>query len=932
MTLLPRRRLVVCLVPSLLILAFSTARSESATAVTIAVGRQATTPERMAAKELADHLTRLYCGTDFEIGAPGDTKGPAIFLGTPKSAPRLFAKLGDRSPDEPESYVVTTDKINGEDCGLILGADPSGVVYGVYGLLRHLGVGFYLSGDTIPERKDVRFSFSEWDLSDRPLVPTRLVFNWHNFLSGCSTWDVEHWQQWIIQSQKMGYNGVMVHAYGNNPMAGFAFRGVQKPVGYLSSTRVGRDWSTNHVNDARRLFGGEVFDAPVFGCEAAVEGSDLQRTEAAQSLMGDAFVTAEERGVDVYFAVDVDTTSANPQELIELLPEGARFEVTVKAARWMGQGAGKMLLVNPETPEGYAFYRAQVRQLLDVYPQIDCLVVWHRKNGTPWMEFTLESMPKAWQEEFAAEVARTPGAEDLYHAHHLFAQAKIVAAFQRAVKELNRGDVEIAFGSWDFHFLPAAHRFMPKGVALIPLDWSVLRDDSVFDTKERRLAVAEVGATRPVIPIAWAHHDDGNYLGRPYTPFSNFCDRLTEMKCQSAGYGVIHWTTKPLDLYFQSLVNQIWQSSKNEPLKATCQRMARQLIGPGQAEAFAGYLEAWVTTMPKIGRETTDFFIDHALEDLREVEGTQRRRLKMLQGIDRSQLDSCGNEWLDYFEGLEEYVLAVHSTEDVFNRAKKSYSNGDIDAARSIMATCHPEKVIEQFAEFSQHGGLTRGEEGVVVTMNTRWLPHYVRFRQMLAVDSVRYNFAPTSHDLLAQMRGVFTFYFDSHGDVWQCLGAEETGVQEFSRLAHKVPANSNAMDAIHNEICRTGIESDQPITLTIQPILSVKGHKRLKPEHLLPGGYELTLLGVGPTEAAADDSLFELRLSAGDEQLAADRVNASAVTDGGHPILTRSYPIELASPATLELTLTPLKDKVRICGVVLTPAGRSDAYPRGRQ
>ena len=157
----------------------------------------------------------------------------------------------------------------------------------------------------------------QWNVSDHPLVPTRLVFNWHNFLSGCSTWNLEHWQQWIAQSQKMGYNAVMVHAYGNNPMAGFEFRGMQKPVGYLSSTRVGRDWSTNHVNDVTRLWGGDVFDAPVFGSVAAIEGTDAERTDAAQQLMSDAFAYAERRGVDVYFAVDVDTTSANPQQLIQ---------------------------------------------------------------------------------------------------------------------------------------------------------------------------------------------------------------------------------------------------------------------------------------------------------------------------------------------------------------------------------------------------------------------------------------------------------------------------------------------------------------------------------------------------------------------------------------------------------------------------------------
>jgi len=72
--------------------------------------------------------------------------------------------------------------------------------------------------------------------ADRPLVAERIVFDWHNFLSGCSTWNLEDWQRWTAQSQAMGYNAIMVHAYGNNPMAGFTFQGLPKPVGYLSTT------------------------------------------------------------------------------------------------------------------------------------------------------------------------------------------------------------------------------------------------------------------------------------------------------------------------------------------------------------------------------------------------------------------------------------------------------------------------------------------------------------------------------------------------------------------------------------------------------------------------------------------------------------------------------------------------------------------------
>lgn len=890
----------------------------------IVVSPEASQPERIAAEELAGYLGRLYPQTRFEIGSDKSADGPIVYLGTPQSLPPFARYLAVGNLAAPGSYAVRSTVVDGRECGLILGADPAGVANGVYGLLRHLGCGFYLSFDTLPEPKTEPFSLEGWDLADHPLVPTRMVFNWHNFLSGCSTWNLEHWQKWIVQSQKMGYNAVMVHAYGNNPMAGFRFMDMQKPVGYLSSTRVGRDWSTNHVNDVRRLYGGGIFNVPVFGADAAIEGTDLERTEAAQQLMAGTFACAEKRGVDVYFAVDVDTTSANPQKLILALPEQARFEIDVANMAWMGQEAGKAWLVNPDTAEGYAFYKAQVEELLRVYPQIGCLVVWHRKGGTPWMEFKAENMPEVWQEEYAAEIKQTPEANDLWHSVHMFAQAKIVRAFGRALAELGRNDIRLAFGSWDFDFLPAAHRFLPKDVALIPLDWMVLRDTSIFDTPERRAGVAKVAAHRNVIPIAWAHHDDGNYVGRPYTPYSDFYDRLTEMKCQTAGYGIIHWTTKPLDLYFTSLVDQVWANSENEPLEETCRKMAANLIGAKQAKAFGDYLVAWVTTMPKIGRETSDFFIDHELGDLAAIEAEQRARLEKLAALDREQTDKHGREWLDYFAGLEEYVLGIYRTEDGFNRAKKQYAAGDLDAARATMAACRPEKVIERYAEFSQQGGMTRGEEGLVVSMNTRWLPHYTRFRQALGLEAVRYNLAPTSHDLLAQSRGVFAFHFGPDRSVWQCFGTEETGAETFSLPPDAKVDDLGQNNTTFQEVCRTGIESNKPITIAIRPILARGSRKELKPMPMPAGKYELTLLMLEPTASSPGERVFDMTVVVVSKTDAdtqnAFRADINELSGGTNRVYTISCPIELERPGEIEVRLTPVQGKALICGAVLEP------------
>ncbi len=230
------------------------------TLVDIVISPEAAPPEKIAANELSHYLHRLYPDTYFEVVRTKSRKaGHVIYLGCVESFGRLGEHMGNKELTRPESYRVTTARIDGQKVGIIFGSDPGGAMYGTYSLLEKLGCGFYLSYDTLPSGRQDSFSFDGWELSDEPLVQDRIVFNWHNFLSGCSTWNLSDWKHWIVQAQKMGYNGVMVHAYGNNPMVKFSFNGVDKPIGYLSTTKKGRDWSTQHVNDVRRLWGGMLF-------------------------------------------------------------------------------------------------------------------------------------------------------------------------------------------------------------------------------------------------------------------------------------------------------------------------------------------------------------------------------------------------------------------------------------------------------------------------------------------------------------------------------------------------------------------------------------------------------------------------------------------------------------------------------------------------
>jgi hypothetical protein len=808
--------------------------------IRVVLSPQAAPAVRSAAQELAGYLQQLYPQDRFTLGEQLPPSGRAILVGSVPGDPRLKALLAAK-PTQPESYVVTT--AHGDRLGIIAGADSRGVVYGVYALLEKLGCGFYLSYDAIAAPRREPFSLDGWQLADRPLVPTRLVFNWHNFLSGCSTWNLPEWKAWTVQSQKQGYNAVMVHAYGNNPMVSFTFNGKTKPVGYLSTTVKGRDWSTMHVNDVRRLWGGEMFQQPVFGSDAALVPDD-RRTAAAQKLMRDAFTCAREREMRVFFADDVDTISANPQELILTLPPQARFATASKA--------GPVWLANPDTPEGYRYYRAQIESLLTAYPQITCLVAWFRNGGTPWMDLKITEMPAAWQEEYQAEIAKTPAAAKLWHSHNLFAIGKILRAFDRALAERGHDRVELATGTWHFDFLPAADRFLPQAVKFLGLDYGILHDQSQLGTPERLEMLAAVGAHREVIPVIWAQHDDGNYIGRPYTPFAAFDAKLVAAK--AGGFGIIHWTTRPLDLFFSSHAKQVWQTTKDQPLRTTCNDMAARSFGTPAQQKMGEYLERWVTDAPKFARETSDRFIDRQLTDIPEVLADCGRRLRLIDAVDAATLTPQQRDRLSYVRGLEQFIAAIYQTQEAFQMADGAWKKGQIGAARTMMANCRPEPVIEQFAKLSALGGMTRGERGLLVSMNTRWLSHYVRLRQSLGIEPLRYCFGPTSHDPLAQAPGRFTFYFDSQRHLWQTLGTEESGGATFVLPGDAKISTAGESAGMDEGLFHRGIESDKPLTLTLQPIM-YKGPLR-------PGQYALCLWMLDPTSTAAGQRVFEVSVN----------------------------------------------------------------------
>ena len=725
------------------------------TSVTV-VAASGAAAERVAAAELTEALAKLYPHASFQVREKAGA-GKTVYIGTPETLPAGLAEAVRARVQTPGSYAIT---VSG-DTAAIAGADGRATIFAVEALKQRLGFGEYLSFRTAPQPRTGDFSFAGWPLDDAPIARERVIFDWHNFLSGCSTWNLREWKQWIDQAERMRFNTVMVHAYGNNPIYRFTLNGQTKPTGYLPNTERGRDWGTEHVTDVRSMVGaGSYFSGPVFGADASLVPEN-SKDEAAQALMQKVFAYAAERSMAITFALDVDTESANPQSVIRTLPDSARFSVN------------GFSLVNPETPEGYAYYRAQIDALFQLYPQISQLAVWFRGGlNSPWRALRPEDFPAPWRAEYAQALEQHPQLKRDAETPSMFAIGKIARAFRKALDETGHGGVTMTAGSWRFSYLPAADAFLPAGVGLMPLDY-----DYAFASDPAQESLREIGRHRPVVPIVWAQHDDREYAGRSYTPIAGLGSLVRWSN--ASGIGVIHWTTRPLDLFFANVADQVWTASANETLDATTAAMALRIFGAKAEEPGRQYLLDWIYDAPAFGEETTDRFVNrnHFFDEANERVGAQKR-LAQLAKMKPLAADAQSRDWIAYYEDWERYAEGVYKAQAALQRSIAALDAGDREAARREIAAANPEQAIEAYAHTVGHGETSRGELGLLVTLNLRWLPVFEAQRQALGLEPLRIVFAPTEHEPLAQGAGGYSYRFDREHKVSEVAGEAELGAE----------------------------------------------------------------------------------------------------------------------------------------------------------
>lgn len=181
-------------------------------AATVVLPRGATLPEVLAAKEVRRYVYQRT-GTLLPLATVDALPAGDVVLVAEQADPLvadLDAALGYVSP--PGGFLIKSVVQEGRTVLVIAGADPDATLHGAYRFAEHLGVGFGLDGDVLPDAP-IALALRGHDEVGVPLLETRGLLPFHDFPEGPDFWDTDDYLLVISQMPKLGLNFIGFHTY-----------------------------------------------------------------------------------------------------------------------------------------------------------------------------------------------------------------------------------------------------------------------------------------------------------------------------------------------------------------------------------------------------------------------------------------------------------------------------------------------------------------------------------------------------------------------------------------------------------------------------------------------------------------------------------------------------------------------------------------------
>ncbi len=155
---------------------------------------------------------------------------------------------------QSQEYLLRTTKFKNHRAVLITGGDAVGTLYAAYRFAEHLGVRFYLHGDTIPDER-IGLTLPNLDDRGKPLFETRGIQPFHDFPEGPDWWNTDDYKAIIAQLPKLRMNFFGLHTYpqggvGPEPTVWIGLPGDCNEDGTVKFSYPSRHFTTANVTGA----------------------------------------------------------------------------------------------------------------------------------------------------------------------------------------------------------------------------------------------------------------------------------------------------------------------------------------------------------------------------------------------------------------------------------------------------------------------------------------------------------------------------------------------------------------------------------------------------------------------------------------------------------------------------------------------------------
>ncbi|MGZ0174156.1 MAG: hypothetical protein ACKVHE_32010 [Planctomycetales bacterium] len=237
-----------------LITVLAVGTADAAEFVQVVHGPAAGSIEKLAARELADMLGRVFDDVEVRSGSVVARRpGTKIFVGSPYTNPNIAQNFAEWPKVTDQGIVIRSE--SEKKMHAVVGGSPAATLWAVYELGHRLGIRYLLRGDIDPLSKRP-FDLSDIDVTMEPDVHQRgwetLGVGAHSFES----WGLADHQRLIRQFAKMKFNQLILKIEPWHPFLMFKHAGMSKTTGTFQA---GRKYPLTGDVVGKKAFGGAKF-------------------------------------------------------------------------------------------------------------------------------------------------------------------------------------------------------------------------------------------------------------------------------------------------------------------------------------------------------------------------------------------------------------------------------------------------------------------------------------------------------------------------------------------------------------------------------------------------------------------------------------------------------------------------------------------------